>query len=185
MPSESRNFVKALETEKNTDVHDIIVIALLTSARKSDVFSMRWCDLTLTGNAAWKIPNPKTTGIVPKPYVVHLAPRVIDVLRRRARNAGDNPWVFPATPQSGHVEQIDKPWAEFRKRAKLRDFVFHDLRRSQPSRLVSRGYSMKLASEILGHSSVINTEKHYAHLLPSATAEAVDSFANEIFASEQ
>jgi len=51
------------------------------------------------------------------------------------------------------------------KRAGLRESLhLHDLRHTFTQRLLTRGVPIYKVSKILGHSSVVVTEKHYGHL---------------------
>ena len=75
---------------------------------------------------------------------------------------------------AGHVSRT---FRRYRRLAKLLDGIhFHSLRHTAASWLVSRGVSLRLVQDVLGHSSIRSTEI-YSHLLPGATdliVEALD-----------
>lgn len=50
---------------------------------------------------------------------------------------------------------------------------FHILRHTYGSLLASRGVSLQVISELLGHSDTRITSKHYAHLMPSFVADTL------------
>ena len=60
---------------------------------------------------------------------------------------------------------VQLTWARNRKRLGLIDIRFHDLRRTFGYNLVRQGRSIYEVSKLLGHSSVVTTERHYAPLL--------------------
>jgi site-specific recombinase XerD len=61
-------------------------------------------------------------------------------------------------------------------RAALTDFRFHDLRHDYASRLVMRGADLYAVRDLLGHSSIILTER-YAHLAPDRHRATVELLA--------
>lgn len=69
----------------------------------------------------------------------------------------------------------DVTWAfrEARKAAGMPWLQFRDLRRTCGSWIVQRTRSLKAAQDILGHTSIAITAKHYAHLLDEHLQEAV------------
>ena len=60
---------------------------------------------------------------------------------------------------------IQLTWGRNRARLGLEDVRFHDLRRTFGYNLVRQGRSIYLVSKLLGHSSVVITERHYAPIL--------------------
>jgi integrase len=60
---------------------------------------------------------------------------------------------------------VQLTWARNRKRLGINDVRFHDLRRTFGYNLVRQGRSIYEVSKLLGHSSVVTTERHYAPLL--------------------
>ena len=60
---------------------------------------------------------------------------------------------------------VQLTWGRNRKRLGLKDVRFHDLRRTFGYNLVRQGRSIYEVSKLLGHSSVVTTERHYAPLL--------------------
>lgn len=57
-------------------------------------------------------------------------------------------------------------------RAGIRRIGWHRLRHTFASRLVSRGVPMRSVQQLLGHSTVVMTER-YAHLAPTVLADAI------------
>jgi integrase len=59
------------------------------------------------------------------------------------------------------------------KRAALPPIRFHDLRHTCATLLLSKDVNAKVASEMLGHSSISITLDIYSHLLPGMQESAV------------
>jgi integrase len=60
---------------------------------------------------------------------------------------------------------VQLTWGRNRKRLGLKDVRMHDLRRTFGYNLIKQGRSIYEVSKLLGHSSVVTTEKYYAPLL--------------------
>lgn len=60
------------------------------------------------------------------------------------------------------------------KRAKIKHFRWHDLRHTFISRLVQKGYNLKVVQEAAGHRNISMTAR-YAHLNKTNVSEAMDS----------
>jgi integrase len=63
--------------------------------------------------------------------------------------------------------------AATRKRASLHDVTIHTLRKTFASWLVQGGASLQEVKELLGHSTVQITERHYAYLAPKNLRSAI------------
>lgn len=58
--------------------------------------------------------------------------------------------------------------------AELPDQRFHDLRHAAASFMLAQGIPLKVAQEVLGHSTIAITADTYSHLEPAATREATE-----------
>lgn len=177
-PEELPAFMKALKTERNRDVADLVTLAIFTAARRADLFGMRWEDISFE-RASWTIPDPKSR----RPYIVPLADEAIAVLKNRKPNTLDSIWVFPHDGTGcGHYTYVDREWDAFRERAQLRDFHFHDLRRSLASWMALNGTSLQIIARSLGHSGTQNTER-YARLLDAPVRDGVQHAVKNLLAA--
>ena len=167
----------ALEELKHGDLTDFVMLSLFTGARKSDILSMRWADITKTdAGKVWTIPNPKNR----TPYVVPLTKDAVAVLNKRPHIL-NNPWVFPSFGKSGHLIDLKKQWKALVQKAGLANLRIHDLRRTQGSKQATLGVPLHFIGKSLGHQSLqatqvyarFGTEPVRAALNASNTAIAV------------
>jgi integrase len=142
----------ALKIEPSADLRDFVLLALWTGARKSDVFSMRWDNISFP-DRRWEIPDPKK-----EPYAVPITVEAEEVLKDRLkRRRNESPWVFPSHGPAGHILDLKARWASLLKRAKIENFRIHDLRRTQGSWQAAAGASLSIIGKSLGHSSTAAT----------------------------
>ncbi|MGD0908943.1 MAG: site-specific integrase [Candidatus Acidiferrales bacterium] len=159
--------LSALREESNSDLRDFVLLALFTGARKDDILSMRWENVSLPDNR-WEVPEPKNS----EPYFIPLTPEVVEILMQRQARKSDGPYVFPSSAGTGHVINLKRAWKRLLKRAKLEDFRMHDLRRTLGSWQAAAGTSLSIIGKSLGHSSTSAT-KVYARLNLDPIRESV------------
>lgn len=88
------------------------------------------------------------------------------------RRTSDSPWVF-CKKNGERYGNVRKAFERAKKRARITDFRFHDLRHTFASHLVTAGIDLKTVQELLGHKSFEMTLR-YAHLSPEHKKEALD-----------
>jgi len=166
-PEELARFNDELKKERSRDLRDFLTLAITTGARKSDVLSMRFEDVGWE-TAVWKVPFPKNG----ESYNIQLLTAALGILKRRRREIPETEaHVFPGRSRSGHLENIKKPWTDFRKRAAIPDIRIHDIRRTHGSYLAIAGVSLPQIGAALGHRSLQSTAI-YARLHDEAVRTA-------------
>ena len=86
---------------------DFFWLALLTGARRSNLQSMTWRDLELSG-AIWRIPKTKNGESMEVPLVAE----AVAILEARKKVAAKGAvYVFPGTGESGHLAEPKTAWA--------------------------------------------------------------------------
>jgi integrase len=169
-PEELVRFNAELEKEEHLVLRDVLVLLLATGARKSNVYAMRWQDVSVELKK-WHVPMSKSG----EDYEVQLMPAALKVLERRRREiAGTEIFVFPSRAKSGHLMDVKKQWVRFRKSGGFADVRLHDLRRTRGSYLAISGVSLQQIGKVLGHKSLGSTEV-YAQLHSEATAKALET----------
>ncbi len=148
---------------------DFFMLCLLTGARRGNVLSMAWADISLD-RGLWRIPETKSG----KPVIVPLVGPALEILQERLSLCNGSPWVFPSKSESGHLETVKSAWARILNRAGLSDLRPHDLRRSLGSWMTIGGSSLPIVGRALGHLGTSATEV-YARLTVDPVRAAVDS----------
>ena len=169
-PAEMPLLFTALRKEPNAALRDYVTLALWTGARRGDLLSMRWKDLSLDDNR-WEIPDPKNR----TPYVVPLTPEAVKILRDRWTRSNGSEWVFPSKHgRTGHITDFKRGWNKLLVRAGLadEDLRQHDLRRTLGSYQAAGGTSLGIIGKSLGHKSLAATAI-YAQLDLDPVREAV------------
>lgn len=174
---EASRLLIALDGVNNQDVADIFRVALFTGARLSNVKQMQWHDLNLN-SSIWLIPASRTK--TRKHYEIPLHGMVVDLLKRRSRNAGDSVYVFASSrSQYGYITGGDPVWKAAIKSAGLyHDNPNirprpHDLRRTFATWQIQSGADISVVSKALCHTSLKHTTI-YAHTDVSQVRDAID-----------
>jgi integrase len=181
-PDELPGFFKALKKETNVDLRDFVNLAMWTGARRGDILSMRWQDISLADNR-WDVPDPKNR----TPYPVPLTPEAIAILRDRSKRRKDeqNPFVFPSRGKAGHVLDLKKAWKQLLQRAKVANLRVHDLRRTLGSWQAMQGSSLVVVGASLGHKSLSATQVYSQLTLDPVRASVVQATQAMIAASKK
>ena len=96
---------------------------------------------------------------------------IMNRLRFRAQHCPDSRWVF-CRKDGTRIAAVKRSYAAACKDAGIEDFHVHDLRHTCAAWLVSAGVPLSEVRDLLGHSSVVMTER-YAHLAPENVRAAV------------
>lgn len=137
--------------------------SLATGLRQENVTHLEWSRVDVERRVAWvdaEDAKGKRTMSVP------LSDAAIDVLQRQ--RGAHRRWVFPY--RGGPIDcPTQRAWAAACRKAKLRDFTWHDLRHTWASWHVQNGTPLAVLQE-LGHWRSIAMVMRYAHLAPSHLA---------------
>ena len=167
---ELKRLTKALAETPDKQFVNIIMLLILTGARRGEVLSMRWADLTLAKDkGVWT-----KLGSTTKQKTDHVVPLSAPACQLLTKIKKRGEFVFPSTDNaSGHIIEIKNGWAALCERAGIEGLRVHDLRHSFASQLVSSGASLPLIGALLGHSNP-NTTARYAHLFDDPQRAAVE-----------
>lgn len=110
-------FFKALAAESNETVRDIFLIGLLTGARRENVVSMRWLDISFD-RAEWHIPRTKNDD----PHTITLSPEAIEILKHRKPTTTQS-FVFTGIGKLGYFRNPEKGWKRLKARAQAIGYI--------------------------------------------------------------
>lgn len=110
-------FFSALRAEENETVRDIFILALLTGARRENVITMKWEDISFE-RAEWYIERTKNG----ESQTVTLTTEAVEILIKRKPKT-IRQYVFEGTGKLGHFRNPDKGWLRLKSRAKAIGFI--------------------------------------------------------------
>jgi len=173
---ELSRLLEALGRHPSQRAADAIRLLLLTGARRSEVFGMKWEEVDLA-RGVWTKPahttKQKRTEHIPlSDQAVHLLKRIM------AHSDGLSDFVFPSRNGDQPIGDLKKSWAAIQKDAGLSGVRLHDLRHTYAAHLVSSGMSLPIVGRLLGHTQPQTTQR-YAHLADAALRQATNQFGKK------
>lgn len=171
---EFARFAKALSEEPNEDWQDFFWLSLFVAARRANVLSMAWCDISFELET-WTIPITKNGDSQSVP----LTPLAMEILQKRYKTSTKHPvFVFPSdrksrkTGELTHLKNPKEAWRRILCRAGISDLRIHDLRRTAGSYMAIQGVSPTIIGKALGHRSATATAM-YARLTQDPVRQAL------------
>ena len=167
--------LQACKASSNKQLYTIVVLALSTGMRQSEIMNLRWSDVDM--NQGRIILHETKNG---ERRVVPLYGHSLELIKdlSKIRNISTD-LLFPGKKSDTPVF-IRSPWMKAIKEADIEDFRFHDLRHSAASYLAMNGASMVEIADVLGHKT-LQMVRRYAHLSEAHTANVVASMNDKIF----
>jgi integrase len=171
-----RKLLTACKESTNEFLHLIVMLALSTGARKMEVGSLKWSDVSFKRNIITL--NRTKNG---DRRVLPLAGHALTLMRAHAETnkKDDDSYVFPSKNGKKPID-IRTPWETALKKADIKNFRFHDLRHTAASYLAMNGASTAELAAVLGHRT-LSMVKRYSHLSDSHTVGVVTRMNNKIF----
>jgi integrase len=152
--------------QKAPHLQAMVIFDLYTGLRKEELLTLKWSDVDYENE---QIHVRAEIAKYNKDRYIDLGIHALTVLRSLPKK-GD--YVF--------CDKQGKPFKNFRRsfesavtRAKLKDVVIHDLRRTFGSNCVMAGIALATVQKWMGHASITTTIKHYGHLGQSFRKEEV------------
>lgn len=166
---EQTRLLGAAKISANRFLHTILITALSTGMRYSEIMNLRWRDMLVDDEDEFglillkttKNGEPRGVPLVKNAYVAIKAMRAEHAKQHRGHVKGDA-LLFPSEDDANIPVEIRKAWETAMRRAEIADFRFHDLRHTAASYLAMEGATAPEIAEILGHKS-LQMVKRYSH----------------------
>lgn len=162
-------------------VNTMIVIALMTGMRKGEIAALRWRDLDFSNNVIHVTGsmNIECERAATKNGRVRDIPMSYEI-RKRILDIHDNkmgePEAFIFDRGDGNPykrEKMDKMLKRVVRSHNIEEHLhWHKFRHTFASNLARRGVNMRILQELMGHSTILMTER-YAHVDMSAKQSAI------------
>jgi integrase len=177
-PDELKPFFDALDADTNRMAARYFALLFAIGPRKRNLYSAEWDEFSLS-RKTWTIPAAKSKS--GKIMVLPLKREAIVILREmQGKRKDDCPWLFPSKASaSKHVEDFSRQFTRILKRAGIKNFTFHSLRRSFIAYNLMSGAPMPVVSEAAGHIN-LDSMKPYARFAKGAVARALEMGEQEI-----
>ena len=150
-------FFEVLKEDANKKIRDFILLSLYTGARKSNVLSMSWENISFD-DKTWYMPGDSTKN--GESQLLPLVDKAIKILKARKKcSEAGNKWVFPSpTSASGHLQEPKNAWRRILKKAGIEDLRLHDLRRTVGSWMSIAGANTYIIGKALNHKNSQSTD---------------------------
>lgn len=159
--------IKSLYSACSKKIYPIIVTAINTGMRKSELQNLLWSDIDFK-NKRITIVNSKNN----ESRIIPMNQTIIKELQKLNKKSKST-YVF--SDKNGNPSgDIKKSFLKALSKAKIKDFRFHDLRHTFGSYLVMQGVDLKTVQQMMGHKDIRMTMR-YSHLSPEHMQKAVES----------
>jgi len=149
--------VKRLLAELPQHQQDMVIFALSTGLRQSNIINLEWNQINLERKAAWIHPDQAKAR---KAIHVPLNSIAIAILQQRLGEHSSRVFTYRGRPIAW---ANTRAWRNALKRAGIEDFRWHDLRHTWASMLAQQGTPMNVLQELGGWESE-EMVRRYAHL---------------------
>ncbi len=170
-----REEMKKLIDACSEHLKPIIIVALFTGMRKSEILNLKWRDLDFSQKIIYLLDTKN--GEKREVYMNDIVYSVLLGVKKHP----DSGYVF-CNKEGKPYGNVRRSFATALRKTGIKDFKFHDLRHTFASQLTMAGIDLKTVQELLGHKTLDMTLR-YAHLSPDHKRVKVDYFCNQFMDS--
>lgn len=176
LSDEERNaLLNACEKASNPLINLLVVIALSTGARFSEIKTLKWENVDLKRKTFYFMDTKNGEN-----RAVPISSKAYELLQQHNKIRKINSGYVFARSDGKKPMDLKHQWETVIKNSKLEDFRFHDLRHTAASYLAMNGATLVEISEILGHKTM-QMVKRYSHLTTKHTAEILERMNEQQF----
>lgn len=151
----------------------MVIVSLNTGLRRGELFSLKWEDIDFEKRLLTVRAASAKSG---KVRHIPLTAGPLQALKDWQAQTSAEGLVFK-NADGKRFDNVNTSWERVLEAAKIENFRWHDMRHDFASKLVMSGEKLQAVQKLLGHSSIVMTER-YAHLAP-------DDMRNAILALEE
>ena len=140
-----------MQKSKNKELYYIVLTALYTGMRYSNIVNMK--KSKIQGNIYQLDGSETKSG---KGQFICIHQDLLDELNKYMLECDNGEYIFK-------TKEVKRSFKTALKQADIKYFRFHDLRRTFATTLLDNGTSIKVIQYVLGHSSIMMTERYLAH----------------------
>ena len=177
--NEIKRLLAACKKSENKYLYFIVVLALSTGARKTEILTLKWDNVDFERGAI-RLDETKNGDQRSLPLEGHAYDLLCELFKNRVIFSD---YLFPSLNYDVPLRDIKKSWMKAIKQAKIEDFRFHDLRHTAASYLAMDGASATDIAEILGHKT-LQMVRRYSHLSEAHTKKVVASMNTKMFGAK-
>jgi integrase len=171
---EAIKLLNACAESNNSYLYCIVLIAITTGARKSEILNLKWNDIDFENNVAF-LTRTKNN----KPRVLPLVSEVIEELNILFTARDINKELVFASKTAFGKTDVKKAFALATKQAEIQNLRFHDLRHTFTTYAARQGASSLELQTATGHSTLSMLQR-YTHLEGNLTRKFSQHIANQI-----
>lgn len=158
----------------NPLINLLVIIALSTGARFSEILYLKWENVDFTRRMFYFMDTKNK-----EHRAVPISRQAYELLKAHSKVRKINSSYVFARLDGKKPADLRWQWEDVIKKANLKDFRFHDLRHTAASYLAMNGATLVEISDILGHKTM-QMVKRYSHLTKKHTARLLENMAEKM-----
>lgn len=173
---ERDRLLKACKESPNTYLYPVVVLALATGMRKSEILNLTTSSTDIINGRIF-LEHTKNNDRRTIPLQGHALEVIKELIQQKRQNIN---YLFPSKKGCEPID-VRFPWEQALKKACISNFKFHDLRHSASEMLIRSGASLVELGLILGHRSFQTVTRRYSHISDHHAASVVSKMNEKIF----